>query len=93
MDSPIWQWSAVETANAIRQRTISCVEAVQAALERFRSVNDTVNAVTVDLSEEALAAAKRADDIIHSGTIVGPLHGVPITIKENTDQQGQSNPK
>ncbi len=92
MDSPIWRWSAVETATAIRQQTISCVEAVQAALERFRTVNAAVNAVTVDLSEDALAAARRADDIIHSGVATGPLHGVPITIKENTDQQGQSNP-
>ncbi len=92
MDSSIWRWSAVETAAAIRQRTISCVEAVQAALERLRTVNDEVNAVTVDLSEDALAAARRADDVLHSGVSVGPLHGVPITIKENTDQRGQSNP-
>ncbi len=92
MDSPIWRWSATETAAAIRQRKISCVEAVQAASERFHAANDEVNAVTVDLSEDALAAARRADDITHSGMAVGPLYGVPITIKENTDQQGQSNP-
>lgn len=92
MDSSIWRWSAVETAAAIRQRTISCVEAVQAALERLRAVNAEVNAVTVDLSEDALAAAQRADDVLQHGIAVGPLHGVPITIKENTDQLGQSNP-
>ncbi len=92
MDSSIWRWSAVETAAAIRRRTISCVEAVQAALERLRTINDEVNAVTVDLSEDALAAAQHADDVIHHGMSVGPLHGVPITIKENTDQRGQSNP-
>ncbi|ETX07413.1 amidase family protein [Candidatus Entotheonella palauensis] len=92
MDSPIWRWSAVETAAAIRQRNISCTEAVQAALERLRTANDDVNAITVDLSEEALATAQRADGVIESGMAVGPLHGVPITIKENTDQQGQSNP-
>ncbi len=77
---------------AIRKRAISCVEAVQAALERLRAVNAEVNAVTVDLSEDALAAAQRADDVLQHGIAVGPLHGVPITIKENTDQLGQSNP-
>ncbi len=92
MNSPIWRWSAVETAAAIRQRDISCVEAVRAAIDRLHTANDDVNAVTVDLSAAALQAAERADDITRSGVALGPLHGVPITIKENTDQQGQSNP-
>ena len=92
MHSDIWCWSAVETAAAIRRRQISCVEAVQAAVERMRAVNARVNAVTVDLSDDALAAAKRADDIVASGVALGPLHGVPMTIKENVDQRGQATP-
>jgi amidase len=46
--------------------------------------------VTVDLSEEAGRAARRADGIAASGVALGPLHGVPITIKENVDQAGQA---
>ena len=53
---PIWQWSAVETALAIRSGVISAVEVVEAHLERMRAVNPKLNAVVVDLSEEALAA-------------------------------------
>ena len=92
MDNAIWSWSAVDTAAAIRRGDISCVEAVQAALDRMSGVNAKVNAVTVDLSETALNTAQQADAMRASGVALGPLHGVPITIKENTDQQGQTNP-
>ncbi|MDP6345289.1 MAG: amidase family protein [Alphaproteobacteria bacterium] len=92
MTSDLWQWSAVETAAAIRQGKVSCAEAVDAALSRLAEVNQPVNAVTVDLSVEAREAATRADAVVHSGVALGPLHGVPITIKENVDQAGQSNP-
>ena len=92
MDNAIWSWSAVDTAAAIRRGDISCVEAVQAALDRMSVVNAKVNAVTVDLSEAALNTAQQADALRASGVALGPLHGVPITIKENTDQQGQTNP-
>lgn len=89
---PLWRWSAVDLAAAIAQREISCVEAVTAALERMHAANPQVNAVTVDLSKHALEAAKRADAIVASGVRLGPLHGVPVTIKENVDQAGQATP-
>ena len=47
---PAWQWSAVETAAAIRSGAISAVETVEAHLERMRAVNPRLNAVVVDLS-------------------------------------------
>lgn len=89
---PLWRWSAVDLAAAIAQREISCVEAVTAAIERMHAANPQVNAVTVDLSKHALEAAKRADAIVASGVRLGPLHGVPVTIKENVDQAGQATP-
>jgi amidase len=92
MRQDIWSWSAVDIAAAIRRRQISCVEAVQAAIDRLGAVNRKVNAVTVDLSANALQAAQRADTIVASGVTLGPLHGVPITIKENVDQQRQATP-
>jgi amidase len=87
---PLWRWSAVDLAAAIRRREISCVEAVRAAAERMHAANPRVNAVTVDLSEDALEAAKRADAAVASGVALGALHGVPVTIKENVDQAGQA---
>ena len=92
MTAPIWQWSATETAAAIRDRRISCVEAVTAAVDRMHAANPAVNAVTVDLSKEALEQAERADAVTASGTALGPLHGVPVTIKENIDQRGEATP-
>ena len=93
---PIWQWSAVETAAAIRSGAISSVEVTQAHLERMRAVNPKLNAVVVDLSDEALKAAKAADKATHKarakGSELGLLHGVPITIKENVDYEGRPNP-
>lgn len=91
-DSPLWRWSAVDVAAAIRRREISCVEAVESAIERLHAANPRVNAVTVDLSKEALEAAKRADAVVASGVALGALHGVPVTIKENVDQAGQATP-
>jgi amidase len=88
---PVWQWSAVETAAAIRSGAVSAVEVVEAHLARMRAVNPKLNAVVVDLSEEALKAAKAADGAAARRN-AGLLHGVPITIKENADYAGRPNP-
>ena len=89
---PIWQWSALETAATIRSRAISSIEVTEAHTERMRAVNPKLNAVVVDLSEEALKAAKAADKARGKGAELGLLHGVPITIKENVDYEGRPNP-
>ncbi|MGX1318605.1 amidase [Bradyrhizobium sp. USDA 377] len=88
---PVWQWSAVETAAAIRSGAISAVETVEAHLDRMRAVNPRLNAVVVDLGEEALKAAHAADKQRARGGELGLLHGVPITIKENVDYEGRPN--
>lgn len=88
----IWQWGAVKTAAAIRNKDISAKDAVGAALSRMEKMNGSVNAVTVDMSKEARKAADEADAIQATGVATGPLHGVPITIKENVDQAGYSTP-
>jgi len=89
---PVWQWSALETAGAIRAGAISAVEVTKVHIERMRAVNPKLNAVVVDLSEEALKAAKAADRAQARGAELGSLHGVPITIKENVDYEGRANP-
>ncbi|MBR1230685.1 amidase family protein [Bradyrhizobium sp. AUGA SZCCT0182] len=89
---PVWQWSALETAAAIRSGAISSVEVTEAHVARMRAVNPKLNAVVVDLSDEALKAARAADQARAKGGELGLLHGVPITIKENVDYEGRPNP-
>ncbi len=88
MTDPIWRWSATRIAATIRSRDISAREALDACLARLAEVNPKLNAVTVDLSASARAAAAEADRAVAAGEPLGPLHGVPVTIKENVDQEG-----
>ena len=89
---PIWQWSAVATARAVKTRQVSSLEVVRAHIERMRSVNPAVNAVVADLGAEATRAARAADKAAGIGRPLGPLHGVPVTVKENVDVKGHANP-
>ncbi|MET0677981.1 MAG: amidase family protein [Bradyrhizobium sp.] len=89
---PVWQWTALQTAAAIRSGAISSVEVVEAHIARMGEVNPKLNAVVVDLSEDALKAAKAADKALAKKGEPGALHGVPITIKENVDYEGRPNP-
>ena len=63
--SNIWQWSAVKTSEAVKNKKISAEDAVQSAIDRMDEVNEKVNAVVVDLREEALVKAKQIDEKIH----------------------------
>jgi amidase len=86
----LWKLSAVEMAEGIRRRDFACTEAMTSVIERIRSHNPELNAITVDCSSDALAAAERADAAIRRGEALGELHGVPVTIKENIDQEGKA---
>jgi amidase len=88
MERELWRWDAVDLAAAIRTRAIGSREATRAVLERLAAVNPALNAVTVLLADQALAAADRCDAAVKRGDALGPLHGVPVTIKENIDQEG-----
>ena len=90
MSDDIWRWSATRIAAAIRGRDISAREALDSCLGRMAAVNSKLNAVTVDLSNSAREAADRADAAVARGEELGALHGVPVTIKENVDQQGSA---
>jgi amidase len=92
MDSrPIWQWSAVETAAAIRSGRVSAVEVTAAHIDRLRAANPALNAVVIDMTDLAIAAAEVADRKQASGAELDRLHGVPITLKINIDVEGQAN--
>ncbi|WP_329453956.1 amidase [Streptomyces sp. NBC_01497] len=74
-------------AELIRTGKVSSVEVVQAHLDRIEAVNPRLNAI-VTLADGALEAAKAADDKLAAGAEVGPLHGVPITVKDSFDTAG-----
>jgi amidase len=88
MSDALWRWDATALADAIRHGRVSSREAVQSCLARLDAVNPAINAVTVRLADAALAAADQADRARTRGDDTGPLHGVPVLIKENVDQIG-----
>ena len=69
-------------------RKLSSCEAVQAALARLEQVEPRLNAFITVLGEQSVAAAKKADDEIARGNYRGPLHGVPVTIKDMFETAG-----
>ena len=91
MATPIWQWSAVDTAAAIRDGRATSEEVVQAHIDRMHAANPAINAIVVDLSAQAIEAARAADRALAQGATPGKLQGVPVTIKINIDVEGQAN--
>jgi fatty acid amide hydrolase len=80
--------SARDLAAAIAQGRISAGEAVEAHIARIEQVNPALNAVVVKRYDAARAEARRADLLQARGAPLGPLHGVPVTIKEALDLAG-----
>ena len=72
----------------IRDRQVSSVEVVQAHLDRIADVNPVLNSVVVVLADYALARARQRDQDLSRGVLVGPLHGVPVTIKDAVETAG-----
>ena len=82
-------WRAArELSRAIRERELSAREVVAAHLERIDAVNPKVNAIVSLRPEAALAEADAADQRMARGEPVGPLHGLPIAIKDLMDTAG-----
>ena len=84
----LWRHSATDLARLIATRQASSAEVVEAHLARIAEVNPRLNAIVRVLADEARAGAELADRQLAAGAALGPLHGVPITIKENIDMAG-----
>lgn len=84
---PIFE-SATSLARAIRSGEISSEEIVSAHLRRIAETNPSLNAVVHVAAAIALAEARAADAQRRAGAAIGPLHGVPVTIKDNHDVAG-----
>jgi amidase len=86
--TPILALSAREQARLVRKRQISSGELVAAHLERIAAVNPALNAAVEVQNDRALDDAAAADRELAAGTLRGPLHGVPFSIKDSIEQAG-----
>jgi len=86
--SELWQLSASEVARLVRTREASAREVAEAALRRLDSVNPRINAIVDCRPDLVREQADRVDSALDRGNDPGPLAGVPITVKINTDQAG-----
>lgn len=75
---------ATEMIAAIKKKTLSPREIVEALLARVEKINPKVNAYCTVVPEMALEAAKKAEAEIRQGGKLGPLHGIPVSIKDLT---------
>jgi amidase len=82
------QCSATRLAEMIREKTVSSTEVVKAYIARIEKVNQDLNAVVTKSFDLALAEAKAADESLAKGVLRGPLHGVPMTVKDSLDTAG-----
>ncbi len=80
--------STVQLASAIHAKNLSSEEVVSAYLKQIEKVNPNLNAIVQLTAEEALQQAIEADILLAKGEIRGPLHGVPMTIKDSLDTAG-----
>ena len=80
--------SLEEASALVRRKTVSPVELARACLERIERLNPKLNAFIAVTSEQALAQARRLENERRRGRWRGPLHGIPIAIKDNIDTAG-----
>lgn len=81
-------YPATVLAGLIRERKVSPVEVVAAFRERMDRVNPLVNAYCTLAGEEALEGAREAERAVMSGAATGPLHGLPVAVKDLTPTAG-----
>ena len=79
---------ATELITRIRARELSPVEVVEAAIGQIDALNPLVNAVVTPAYEQARSAARVAEAAVRRGEELGPLHGVPIGLKDMTETAG-----
>ena len=80
--------TATALAGLIRTKQLSSREIVQAHLDRVAAINPKINAVVTLMAADALKGADVADKAVAAGAALGPLHGVPFSIKDALDTAG-----
>lgn len=82
MAKNIADMTAVELAKEIREGRISPVDAVDASLKRLEERDRDINAFVTVLEDQAREAARKAEEAVEKGEDLGPLHGVPVAVKD-----------
>ena len=82
MTVPLHEWTLLDTAKKVRDREISSRELTRALLERIERVNPKINAYITVLPEKAMRDALARDEAQARGEPLGPLHGVPVGLKD-----------
>ena len=80
--------SIAEAADLLRRKQISPVDLTTSCLARIEQLNPTINAFITVMHESALAQARQAEQEIQQGNWRGPLHGIPIGLKDLIDTAG-----
>jgi aspartyl-tRNA(Asn)/glutamyl-tRNA(Gln) amidotransferase subunit A len=81
-------WTLAEASRRIRARSVTSTELTQALLARVALLNPKVNAYITVMGDEALKQAAQLDREARAGHFRGPLHGIPISLKDNIDTAG-----
>jgi aspartyl-tRNA(Asn)/glutamyl-tRNA(Gln) amidotransferase subunit A len=88
LDRTLVEADALTLARLIRDKQVSPVAVVEAVLARIEALQPTVNAFITVTAEEARAAARRAEAAVMAGERLGPLHGVPFSVKDLLPTRG-----
>ncbi len=80
--------TATQLAEGIREGRFKSIDVVRDFIEQIQKLNNSINAIVIPLFEDAGREAIRLDALIAKGEVIGPLHGVPITVKESLHVTG-----
>src|SRR4051794_23924022 len=80
--------SATELSSLLSKGSVSSEELTRAHLERIASIDGKVRAFTEVFRDGALVSARRSDEERRRGEVRGPLHGLPVSVKESLDHAG-----
>src|ERR1700678_2791670 len=82
------QWTLQQASEQIRAKKISPVELTRTCLDRIQLLNPRLNAFITVMADQALAQARTLEAELHAGNWRGPLHGIPIGLKDLFDTAG-----
>jgi len=88
MSRPLHARSLAEVSDLVRRREVSPVEVTRDVLDRIAAIEPQLNAFITVTADDALAAARRAEDEIAAGRWRGPMHGIPVSVKDLFDVAG-----
>jgi aspartyl-tRNA(Asn)/glutamyl-tRNA(Gln) amidotransferase subunit A len=84
----LFELTIAQAADLIRRRKLSPVELTQAHLERIEHLDPQLNCFITPTAEQALQAAREAESAIYKGAYRGPLHGIPLALKDLYETAG-----